>query len=105
MPTGCCEEADYRHRRLLRSRRERPRRRAAEERDELASSYAEHGLPSRKPLCQLTAGSGWIGSVRQVLGVDLNCSESRIAETLLPLAPEILEPVGCQLGVTHRVLN
>ena len=30
------DEADDRHRRLLRARRERPRRRAAEQRDELA---------------------------------------------------------------------
>src|SRR5215813_15506665 len=50
-------------------------------------------------------------SGRQVLGVDLNCSESRIAETqgdwgmIFHLAPEVLEPVRCQLGVTHRVLN
>src|SRR5437899_2869060 len=37
----------HRYRRLLRARRERPRgRRAAEQRDELASSYVEHGLPS-----------------------------------------------------------
>jgi hypothetical protein len=51
----------------------------------------------------------------QVLGIDLNCSESRIAETMLlsryagatgwwlPLAPEVLEPVRCQLGVAHSV--
>jgi hypothetical protein len=32
------EEPDHRHRRLLRTRRERPRRCAAEQRDELASS-------------------------------------------------------------------
>jgi hypothetical protein len=31
--------------RLLRARRERPRGRAAKQRDELASSYVEHGLP------------------------------------------------------------
>jgi hypothetical protein len=30
------QKPDYRHRRLLRARRERPRSRAAEERDELA---------------------------------------------------------------------
>src|SRR5262249_9902818 len=50
-------------------------------------------------------------SGRQVLGVDLNCSESGIAETqgdwwmIFHLAPEVLERVRCQLGVTHRVLN
>jgi hypothetical protein len=32
------EKSDHRHRRLLRTRRERPRCRAAEKRDELASS-------------------------------------------------------------------
>jgi len=38
------EKTDHRHRRLLRARRERPRRRrAAEEADELAPPYAEHG--------------------------------------------------------------
>jgi hypothetical protein len=52
----------------------------------------------------------------QVLGGDLNCSESRIAETMLlsryaqgdwhvPLVPEVLEPVRRQLGVAHRVLD
>jgi hypothetical protein len=33
------EESDHRHRRLLRARRERPRGRAAEQRDELAPSH------------------------------------------------------------------
>src|SRR5262249_15294692 len=41
------EEADHRQRRLLRARRERPRRRAAEQRNELASSDVEHGLLPR----------------------------------------------------------
>ena len=66
----------YGEHRLLRARRERPCRRAAEKCDELASAYAEHGLllgtrapayrrlrmPRKRP---------------QVLGVDLNRSESR----------------------------
>src|SRR5262249_45538595 len=39
------EEPDHRHCRLLRARRERPRRRrAAEQDDELAPSHVEHGL-------------------------------------------------------------
>src|SRR5262249_22418036 len=54
--------------RMLRARRERPRGRAADERDEIAPSYVEHGLPSRNPLCQLTAGSGCPGSARRSLG-------------------------------------
>jgi len=33
--------------RLLRARRERPRRRAAEQRDEAAPCQVEHGLPSK----------------------------------------------------------
>jgi hypothetical protein len=37
------EEPDHRHRRLLRPCRERPRRRAAEKRDELAAPYGNHG--------------------------------------------------------------
>ena len=40
------EEPDHRHRRLLRARRERPRRRAAEQRDELAPSHVEQTLPA-----------------------------------------------------------
>src|SRR5262249_56063394 len=34
------DEPDYRHRRLLRAHRERPCRRAAEERDEVAASHS-----------------------------------------------------------------
>jgi len=37
------EQSDHRKRTLLRARRERPSRRAAEQRDELAPSHAEHG--------------------------------------------------------------
>jgi hypothetical protein len=41
------KESDDRHRRLLRARRQRPRgRRAAEQRDEFASSHVEHGASS-----------------------------------------------------------
>ena len=36
------EKPDHRHRRLLRARRKRPDRRAAEKRDELAPSHVEH---------------------------------------------------------------
>src|SRR5262245_30922560 len=39
------EEPDHRHRRLLRPRRQRPRGRAADQRDELASS---HGAPASR---------------------------------------------------------
>src|SRR5262249_44483558 len=39
------EEADHRHRRLLRTRRDRPRRSAAESTDEIATS---HGPPSTR---------------------------------------------------------
>src|SRR5262249_463700 len=57
------EYANHWHRRLLPAPRQRPgRRRAAEQRDEMAASFVEHGLPSRNPLCQLTAGSGLLGS-------------------------------------------
>jgi hypothetical protein len=49
--SGICErgvpqETNNRHCRLLRTRRERPRRRAAEQRDELAPSHVEHGASS-----------------------------------------------------------
>src|SRR5262249_54120798 len=54
---------------LLRACRKRPRGRcAAEQRDELASPCVEHGLPSRNPLCQLSACSGCPGSTRRSLG-------------------------------------
>src|SRR5262249_20875443 len=83
------EETDHRHCWLLRASRQRPRsRRAAEQRHELAPLDAEHGelLP-----CRLASPPGPIGrrrlmlglrtlslpqKDRQVLGTDLNCSES-----------------------------
>jgi len=62
--------------RLLRARRERPRgRRAAEKRDELASSYVEHGLPP-KPAVPAYRRLRMARKRSQVLGVDLNRSES-----------------------------
>jgi hypothetical protein len=39
------QEADHRHRRLLRPRRQRPRSRASKKSDELAPPNAAHGLP------------------------------------------------------------
>jgi hypothetical protein len=43
---GCVEEPYYhRHRRLLRARRQRPRRRTAEQRDELAPFQSLHLIP------------------------------------------------------------
>src|SRR5262249_18016411 len=63
------EASDHRHGRLLRTRGEWPRRRrTTEQRYELAAFCVEHGLPSRNPLCQLTAGSGCLGSARRSLG-------------------------------------
>src|SRR5215813_12448267 len=61
------DKADTQHLRLLlRARRERPgSSRAAEQSDELASPYVEHGLLPRNPLSQLTAGSGCTGSARR----------------------------------------
>src|SRR5262249_42507818 len=50
-------DADHRHRRLLRARRERPSRgRAADQRDELAPSHVGHGLP---PFRSVRALRGW----------------------------------------------
>jgi hypothetical protein len=59
-----CEmkKSDHRHRRLLRARRKRPYRRAAEQRDELAPSRVKHGLP------QITARSACHGSIGRSLG-------------------------------------
>src|SRR5262245_24439619 len=42
------KEANDRHRRLLRARRERPSGGAAEQRDELATSHVEHGASSTR---------------------------------------------------------
>ena len=44
------------------------RDRAAQQRNELASSYVGHGAPPRNPLCQLTAGLRCHGSTRRSLG-------------------------------------
>src|SRR5262245_52375168 len=64
------DKADDRHRRLLRSRGDRPRRRAAEERDELAPPHVGPPPPgSVYGSLNLTQG-GW-----RVLRTDLNCSE------------------------------
>src|SRR6516165_829080 len=53
------EESDYRHRRLLRSCRERPSRRAAEQRDELAAFHLrDHSITSSAVICMI------IGTVR-----------------------------------------
>ena len=57
------------------ARCERPHRhRAAEQRDELASSYAEHGLPSRKPAVPAYRRLRMPRKRPQVLGPDLNRS-------------------------------
>src|SRR5262249_46714066 len=75
-----------RHRRLFCPRCQRPpRRRAAEKRDELPPFHVEHGLPSRNPLCQLTAGSGCLGSARRSLGGDLDRGGVLPAGSLLSL--------------------
>jgi len=42
---------------LLRARRQRPRRRATEQRDELAPPHAEHGAPSQVPLPIISVGT------------------------------------------------
>jgi hypothetical protein len=52
---GAAEEPDHRHRRVLRVRWERECCRAAEQRDELASSHDGHGLPPL-PLCTGVTG-------------------------------------------------
>src|SRR5262249_27435737 len=68
------EKPDHRQR-LLRARRERPCRRAAEQRDELAPSPAPS--PSRRVR---RSGYGTLSLSqrdREVLGADLKCSKSR----------------------------
>src|SRR5262249_22092548 len=77
---GFLQDADppYAVAKLLRARRERPGcHRAAEQRDEPASPYVEHGLPSRKPALSAYSRLRMPRKHPQVLGVDLNCSESR----------------------------
>src|SRR5262249_59544869 len=68
----CAEISDQRHCRLLPPRALRLHREqqtaAAEQANELAPRCVGHGLPSRKPLCQLTAGSGCPEASRRSLG-------------------------------------
>src|SRR5262249_29513781 len=77
MGAGCCgrpdvDEPDHWHRRLLRARRERPRRRAAEKRDELASFHSitssasastvgGTSMPSVLTVLRLTTKSNLVG--------------------------------------------
>ena len=58
----------------LRSYRKRPGRRAAEQRDEIASSHVEHGGVLPPALCQRSAPRV-SRSGREVLGQHLKCSE------------------------------
>src|SRR6266478_4512164 len=61
--------------RLLRARRERPCGCcAAEQRDELAASHVEHGGFLPRSVCRTPSLPQAAG---EVLGADLNCSESR----------------------------
>src|SRR5262245_1329865 len=64
---------------LLRLRRERPRcRRAADKRDELASPHVEHATPPGPAEPRTAYRTLKLPrKQRQVLGKDLNCSESR----------------------------
>src|SRR5262249_34834774 len=73
------EKPDYRYRGLLRARRERPpSRRAAEQRDELASSHVEHrGVLPRGGRRSVYRMLNLPQRGHKVLGADLNCSESR----------------------------
>ena len=52
------EELDPRHRRLLRARRERPRGRATDKRDDIAPTHVEHGAHSSHfgEICPIAAG-------------------------------------------------
>jgi hypothetical protein len=64
--------------RLLRARRERPRGgSAADERDELAPLHVSRATVWRSLSGWLAAHSGYHGGTGQVLGANLNCSESR----------------------------
>src|SRR5262245_45534877 len=59
---------------LLRARGERPHDRTAEQRDELAAPHTKHGVTPPQSVYRTLnlPHTGW-----QVLGADLNCSESR----------------------------
>ena len=73
------EDTDLCQLELLRMRCKRPYCRDAETRDELTPSSIEHRelfLCTRLPQCTLPQGNG------QVLGIDLNCSESRLSVRL-----------------------
>src|SRR5262249_6820142 len=73
------EKPDARQLRLLRARRRWPRKcRAAEQRDELAASYLEHGLPLRTPRetrCQSLPHAQGAAEAPASFGVGLNRSE------------------------------
>jgi hypothetical protein len=71
--------------RLLRARRERPHRRAADERDELASPENEH-RPS--PLQSVYRALNLRRRLGKVLGADLNCSESWLGAAKPPALPK-----------------
>src|SRR5262245_40820633 len=77
------EEPDHRHRRLLRLRRERPRRcRAAKQHDELPPSPAGHGLPLQVCRTISLPSTSW-----QVPVADLNSSEFRGLPLWMEMTP------------------
>src|SRR5262245_25462625 len=96
------DKSDHRHGRLLRIRPERPRgHRAAEQRDELASSEVQHGLP-----CQLTAAHD-AAEAPQVLGVNLDrCSDHRVPSSgcmiVLAVCTPICRPMSWPTTVENR---
>src|SRR5262249_60545953 len=107
---------------LPRQRRARPeglrRCRAAEQREELASSEVEHGLLSPEPDVPAYSRPRMLRKRPQVLGVDLNRSESSGAlpccaatndSTHEPAAPQDFSPVfvgfGSRADITRSPSN
>src|SRR5262249_14039095 len=71
------------HGALLRPRRERPRRRAAEQRDELTSSYVGHGLPVGSRCVSLLHAQDARKCLRRSAVHVLNCRLPAVSVALL----------------------
>src|SRR5262245_44970159 len=97
------EKTNHPHRQLLLARREPPRCRSAEQRDELASSSVKHGLPLPEPAVPAYPRLRMPRKRPQVLGGDLNRSESRrwaACPSMMPAqAPDFT--YSCQASTEH----
>src|SRR5262249_31671438 len=93
------EATDHRHRRLLRARRERPRRRRAAERYELAAVAVGTRVISRPPAqirtCSFPAYGSYLGSQRQMFAV---CAPAHVTRLPGTASPSVLCWFACPLA-------